>query len=77
MLGEGIEKADSLANSAAEEDVSHCGTLTFGEISSLAKIKMSKLSKTPSPTTLGILLGNREDLSNLDRDSIRLLFLAS
>ncbi|GIX84559.1 RNase H domain-containing protein [Caerostris darwini] len=44
---EGNEKADSLAKSAAEEDASHCGTLTFGEISSLAEIKTSKLSKSP------------------------------
>ncbi|XP_055924407.1 uncharacterized protein LOC129956512 [Argiope bruennichi] len=35
---EGNEKADSLAKSAAEEGVSHCGKLTFSEISSLAKI---------------------------------------
>ncbi|GIY56394.1 hypothetical protein CDAR_62461 [Caerostris darwini] len=44
---EGNEKADSLAKSAAEGNVSPCRTLIFGQISSLAKIKMSQLSKTP------------------------------
>ncbi|GIY31938.1 putative RNA-directed DNA polymerase from transposon BS [Caerostris darwini] len=41
------KKANSLAKSTAEENVSHCGMLSFGEISSLAKIKMNKLLKTP------------------------------
>ncbi|GIY65072.1 uncharacterized protein CDAR_428731 [Caerostris darwini] len=69
---EGNEKVYSLAKSAAEEDASHSGTLTFREISFLAKIKMNKLSKTP-PIHSWYLLG----ISNLDRDSTRLLFLAS
>lgn len=44
---EGNEKADFLARSGSEEGVNPGGELTFSEISSLAKIKINKLTKIP------------------------------
>ncbi|GIX76650.1 RNase H domain-containing protein [Caerostris darwini] len=44
---EGNEKADSLAKSAAEEDVSRCGTLTFWRDFFNSKNKNEQAFKTP------------------------------
>ncbi|GFU33189.1 hypothetical protein TNCV_4156951 [Trichonephila clavipes] len=41
------EKADFLARTAAEEEVSSTGYLTFSELSSLKKIKLYHLGRTP------------------------------
>ncbi|GFU33142.1 uncharacterized protein TNCV_4156641 [Trichonephila clavipes] len=45
---DGNEKADFLARTATEEEVSSTGYLTFSELSSLKKIELHHLGRTPS-----------------------------
>ncbi|GFW73377.1 hypothetical protein TNCV_2800411 [Trichonephila clavipes] len=43
----GNEKADFLARTAVEEEVSPTGTLTFSELSSVKKIELHHFGRTP------------------------------